>query len=154
MPPFAPPNIGYALLDAIACGETYDPREYNELVGGGKFPDYNAFPRWEGRRFPTGMSHAAGRYQFEPATWAEQAKKLGLTDFSPLSQDIAAWDLAKTVYHRVTASDLEQDLQRPSPRILLKMASALHSTWTSIGVHTPDRFMGAYAAWMTRHGVE
>lgn len=143
------PDIAYAFLDAIAVGENYNPIEYNELVGGGHFDGYDAFPSWPGKSFPTGRSHAAGRYQFEPATWNEQAQKLGLTDFSPASQDAAAWDLAQTVYKHRTGRDLLTDLTN---RYLVQLAGALQSTWTSIGSHTPDRFLGAYAAWMTDHG--
>jgi hypothetical protein len=45
------------------------------------------FPQWEGRMGPQGISHAAGFGQFEPKTWEPYAKKLGITDFSPESQD-------------------------------------------------------------------
>lgn len=45
--------------------------------------DENGFPIWEGH----GNSHAAGRYQFQPATWAQYAKPLGVSDFSQASQD-------------------------------------------------------------------
>jgi hypothetical protein len=47
----------------------------------------NGFPIWEGRPGPSGRSHAAGAYQFEPDTYATYAKQLGITDFSPESQD-------------------------------------------------------------------
>ena len=99
-----------AFLDAVAKGEDYDPRDYNELVGGGRFDGFDHFPIWQGRQFPTGISHAAGRYQFQPRTWAEVAGELGLKDFSPASQDAGAWYLAARVYRRVTRRDLEQDL--------------------------------------------
>lgn len=49
--------------------------------------DQNGFPIWEGRMGPQGNSRAAGAYQFEPGTWAPYAQKLGITDFSPASQD-------------------------------------------------------------------
>jgi hypothetical protein len=45
------------------------------------------FPIWEGRMGPQGISHAAGFGQFQPKTWEPYAKKLGITDFSPESQD-------------------------------------------------------------------
>lgn len=48
------------------------------------------FPLWAGK----GNSHAAGKYQFQPATWAFYAERLDIKDFSPLSQEIvaaAAW---------------------------------------------------------------
>ena len=45
------------------------------------------FPQWPGKMGPSGISHAAGGYQFEPGTWNQYAKPLGITDFSPQSQD-------------------------------------------------------------------
>lgn len=60
---------------------------YDIGVGGAdlsKAPrDENGFPTWEGQ----GNSHAAGAYQFQPATWAQYAQPLGIKDFSPASQD-------------------------------------------------------------------
>lgn len=49
--------------------------------------DQYGFPIWEGNMGPQGISHAAGGYQFEPSTWHTYAKQLGITDFSPASQD-------------------------------------------------------------------
>lgn len=134
-------NLGRAFLDALAVGETYDPTEYNELVGGGHFDNYDAFPVWEGKRFSTGISHAAGRYQFEPATWTMQKNKLRLNSFNPLAQDIAAWDLAVTVYKVKAGRDLAHDLSRG-----VLIYSALAGTWPSINEKTLERFRGAYAA--------
>jgi hypothetical protein len=45
------------------------------------------FPQWGGNMGPAGRSHAAGAYQFEPKTWDQYAKPLGVTDFSKSSQD-------------------------------------------------------------------
>lgn len=45
------------------------------------------FPQWSGNMGPQGISHAAGAYQFEPATWAQYAGPMGIHDFSPASQD-------------------------------------------------------------------
>ncbi len=45
------------------------------------------FPQWSGKEGPYGVTHAAGKYQFEPAEWERYAKPLGITDFSPASQD-------------------------------------------------------------------
>src|SRR4051812_22230638 len=49
--------------------------------------DEFGFPIWAGKMGPHGISHAAGAYQFEPATWRQYAKKLGIKDFSQASQD-------------------------------------------------------------------
>jgi muramidase (phage lysozyme) len=60
--------------------------------------------------FPSGPGHF-GRYQFNAETWQEQARKLGLTDFSPGSQDRAAWELAFETYFKATGRSLEVDLR-------------------------------------------
>ena len=47
----------------------------------------DGFPQWGGIMTDKGPSHAAGRYQFQPGTWARYARPLGIKDFSPESQD-------------------------------------------------------------------
>lgn len=138
------PIEALALLDAIAVGEDYVSTDYDELVGGRKFVGFETFPVWAGKQFPGGISHAAGRYQFEPATWRGQQAKLKLADFSPASQDLGAWDLAVSVYRVKTRRDLLGDLRSRSAGLAL--AVALHSTWTSIGPATWERYRGALAA--------
>src|SRR5260221_5544637 len=49
--------------------------------------DATGFPLWDGTMGPKGQTHAAGAYQFEPATWRQYAEPLGIHDFSPESQD-------------------------------------------------------------------
>src|SRR4051812_2380519 len=49
--------------------------------------DEFGFPIWAGNMGPAGISHAAGAYQFQKGTWHQYAKKLGIKDFSPASQD-------------------------------------------------------------------
>lgn len=65
---------------------------YNTLYGGSTFSDYSKHPN---RRITAGgyTSTAAGGYQFLYGTWVGIANKLGLSDFSPRSQDIAALEL-------------------------------------------------------------
>ena len=60
---------------------------YTMLVGGSQFPDTARHPDF-GTPFPGGR--AAGRYQFKPWSFAEASNQLGLKDFSPHSQDLAA----------------------------------------------------------------
>ena len=136
-------EVARAFLDAIAVGETYDPVDYNELVGGNKFAGYEHFPVWEGRRFSTGISHAAGRYQFQPATWATLQAELRLPDFSPASQDIAAWTLAVHDYRRRVRRDLYTDIAQ---KHFVDLVRGLQPTWTSISTATAQRFLGAWAA--------
>lgn len=124
---------GRALLDTIASTEA---NSYNVMYGGRKFDSYDDHPRVNvpitsgpnaGR-----TSSAAGRYQFLARTFDQQKRKLGLPDFSPASQDIAAFDLAKTVYRQKTGRDLDDDLKSKDPAVLSGIGSALAGTWTSL----------------------
>lgn len=124
--PAVPPE-GARLLDAIAGSESPG---YNVINGGGRFTDMSDHP-FASTNKATGYGLAAGRYQFMPATWNEYKAKLGLTDFSPGSQDIAAWALAQDRYAANTRGrNLQADLNDPSKSMLI--GQALHSTWTSL----------------------
>jgi lysozyme len=86
-----------ALLDAIAFAEgTSGPNGYRTMYGHDLF---NA-PPW---RHPDTVvtkgysSTAAGRYQFLTPTWNRAASALGLSDFSPINQDKAAWWLVDKI---------------------------------------------------------
>ena len=61
---------------------------YNTMFGGGRFTDMSRHPDTviHTDRY---SSAAAGAYQFMPATWNRAAGALGLTDFSPTSQEAA-----------------------------------------------------------------
>jgi hypothetical protein len=82
-------------LDADAFGSLVRQYEggnnYNVGFGGADLSNAalspTGFPQWPGKMGPQGISHAAGVYQFEPATWDKYAKPLGITDFSAPSQD-------------------------------------------------------------------
>lgn len=80
-------------LDGIAQFEGVK-HGYNTIFGNERFNDLSKHPnvRKEFRQ-TDGLSNvttAAGRYQFLKPTWDEQARRYGLKDFSPQSQDIAA----------------------------------------------------------------
>jgi muramidase (phage lysozyme) len=89
-----------AFLDMIAVSEgTSGPDGYRTLFGGGLFDSYADHPRKyfsftnsKGQHLKTS---AAGRYQFLISTWDDLARKLGLPDFSPESQDAAALELVR-----------------------------------------------------------
>ena len=68
---------------------------YNTVVGGGRFDSYDAHPNTVGLRTADGPSTAAGRYQITGTTYRDVAPKLGITDFSPDSQDRIAVELMK-----------------------------------------------------------
>lgn len=118
------------LLNAIAPGEAKD---YNIVYGGSTFDSYERHPRRYVRidKGPNEGLHssAAGRYQFIFPTWNGLAKELGLQDFSPESQDRAAWHLAAKTYAQKTKRNLLDDLREGRYD---DVGWALKSQWTSL----------------------
>jgi lysozyme len=86
-----------AFLWTIRVSEgTADSRGYSTLVGGGQFNGFDDHPRILVDLPNLGIkSSAAGAYQILRRTWDGVARKLGLSDFSPASQDAAAVELIK-----------------------------------------------------------
>lgn len=129
-----PDVVKRAFLSSIAGTEA---PAYNTLYGGGTFgEDYSQHPN---RRIPImsgpnkgDYSTAAGRYQFLNSTWADEQKRLGLKDFSPESQDAAAWDLAQRTYKDATGGDLMEALNSGDPGRINAAAKILSSQWTSL----------------------
>ena len=125
-----PAQIRDQVLARIQSGESPD---YNTIYGGQKFSSYADHPRIDvpildsnGR--PTGKtSSAAGAFQFLGSTWDQQKQKLGLKDFSPPNQRLAAWDLAQTQYKKQTGRALLDD--GATGKIDY---SALGGTWSSL----------------------
>lgn len=79
-----------ALLEVIA--ERESGGKYDAWVGNKKFSGFAEHPG----KNSTGGS-AAGKYQIISETWNSISNQLGLTDFSPLSQDLAAIALLQEV---------------------------------------------------------
>lgn len=123
-----------ALLDTIAGPESAG--RYNVIYGGSKFSDFSDHPR----RYMTiqsgpnagKKSSAAGRYQFLASTWDSMAKKLGLTDFSPESQDLAALEYARESYYLATGESLDDALMRGDEASLARVGQVLSKKWTSL----------------------
>ena len=87
------PNV-QAFLNAISEAEGTTKHGYETAFGGGRLSSLADHPRYlkefkqtDGKNNSTS---AAGRYQFLGSTWDDMAKQLGLRDFGPLSQDLAA----------------------------------------------------------------
>lgn len=81
-------------LDLLSKAEGTTSHGYQTMFGGGKIDDLSDHPRkklpftqTDGKR---NYSSAAGKYQIIEPTWDRTAKALGLKDFSPISQDVAA----------------------------------------------------------------
>lgn len=146
------PPEGMALLDAISATESGG--RYDIIVGEGRggstltsediannasqgypgnppayFNDFSKHPRIFGLRTERGPSSAAGRYQITKTTWDTVSRKYGLTDFSPESQDKAAWYLAQEDFQRRTGKNLYNELVSGN---FSDVARNLSGTWTSL----------------------
>jgi muramidase (phage lysozyme) len=91
-----------AFLDTIAFAEGTTAVKgsddgYNVLVGGKLFQSYERHPLSTGVWLPNlGIySTAAGRYQILYRNWVVYRVRLSLKDFSPLSQDLIAYQMLK-----------------------------------------------------------
>jgi muramidase (phage lysozyme) len=142
-PPSVPPEAR-PFLDAVASGES---PAYNIRYDGGKGAVFDSFadhPR-QLERITVGpyrgqRSDAAGKYQMISTTWDKVAKPLGLSDFSPESQDMAAWQLANNSYGNLSKGrDLLADLQAGRHD---DVARVLSSEWASIA-RNPQAFVRA-----------
>ena len=121
----------YAMLSVISGKEAHG---YNILNGGSRFSDFSKHPAMIGAG---GTSTAAGRYQFIAGTWETAAKALGLTDFSPASQDRAAIWLAQRDYHTNTGRDLMTDVTAGN---FAAIRRGLGSTWESFAKESDNAF--------------
>lgn len=108
-----------AMLNVIRTAEGAD---YNTRVGGGRFSDLSKKP---GQKIYikniNNYSSAEGAYQFLNSTWEGVSKKLGLKDFMPYSQDLAAVHLIK---RRGAINDiLNDDFESAINKLSLEWAS-------------------------------
>jgi len=128
------PAEGRGLLATISGPESGG--KYNVRYGGATFDDMSRHPNIPEviRSGPNAgrTSTAAGRYQFLKGTWDEAAAALGLRDFSPASQDKAAWWLASREYRRKTGRELLTDLRSNDPSVRAGIGQVLSGQWTSM----------------------
>lgn len=112
------------------------PDSYRVMFGGGLAPDLKRHPDKviKGGGY---SSAAAGAYQFMPPTWESQAKALGLTDFGPQSQDLAATRLLR---NRLMPLGGLSVLEREgfSPRV----SAALAPEWASLPTEKGQSYYG------------
>jgi hypothetical protein len=97
--------------------------------------DVYGFPMWAGGTTSAGPTHAAGQFQFQPATWDSVAQAHNLNFNNPQDQSAGAWYLAQDQYAKQTGGDLQTALQNNTFD-----PSTLHQTWaglpSSTGVQT------------------
>lgn len=141
-----------AFLDTIS---RYEARDYDVIVGEGKygappkFSDFSKHPNVIGMRTSAGPSTAAGRYQFVFSTWRDLQKKYPgqFTDFSPATQDRAAWRYAQDVFKERTGRDLSEALRSGN---IKTVQNALRKIWIGFGldrdvIGTYTKAIGRYA---------
>jgi muramidase (phage lysozyme) len=140
------PPTTQGLLNVIASGESADKSHPGGNYGRqyGSLPDITDFSgplHGQSVTLPDGSTtHAAGRYQFEPATWDENAAAIGVKDSSPASQDKVATHLAASLYAKATGRDLQTDLEAHDAKLDAGIKSALVSTWPSLARLSDQQF--------------
>ncbi|MGX2956451.1 glycoside hydrolase family 24 protein [Ursidibacter arcticus] len=77
-------------LNTLSYAEGTEKHGYHTNFGGSRLEDLSWHPNKVLGRTKDGVTTATGRYQFLGSTFNEQAKKLGLKDFGPNSQNLAA----------------------------------------------------------------
>jgi len=110
---------------------------YRVMFGGGLAPDLKQHPD-KVIKSPGGYaSAAAGAYQFLPGTWQSHASALGLKDFGPRSQDLAA---ARGIRNRLMPLGGLAALEKQgfSP----KVSAALAPEWASLPTESGESYYG------------
>ena len=126
------PNVK-AFLDVLAKPESGG--RYNVSVGGKLFSDMSKHPEMYNSEL---NSDAAGRYQFLSTTYKPIAKRLGLKDFSPRSQDLAAVQYLKDL-------GVLDEIQSGDPKKLADVKRRLQgSTWTGLQKYTDDSYLKTF----------
>lgn len=110
---------------------------YRVMFGGGLAPNLQRHPD-KVISSPGGYSSAAaGAYQFLPGTWQSHASALGLKDFGPQSQDLAA---VRGIRNRLMPIGGLATLEKEgfSPRV----SAALAPEWASLPTESGQSYYG------------
>ncbi|HFX6520185.1 TPA: glycoside hydrolase family 104 protein [Acinetobacter nosocomialis] len=140
------PNV-QKMLDLIANAEGVQ-HGYNTLFGNERLDDLSNHPNIKKQFKQTDgqikNTTAAGRYQFLKDTWDGVAKQLGLKDFSPKNQDIAA--VALLAQNGALPSVLKGDFKTAVQKSGSTWASLPSSpyaqpkrSWKELGINNPAR---------------
>lgn len=140
------PNV-QKMLNLIANAEGVQ-HGYNTLFGNERFDDLSRHPNISKEFTQTDgqikNTTAAGRYQFLSDTWNGVAKQLGLKDFSPKNQDIAA--VALLAQNGALPSVLKGDFKTAVQKSGSTWASLPSSpyaqpkrSWKDLGISNPAR---------------
>lgn len=119
-----------AFLSSLALGETGGASNAYSLGTGGvdltsQPTDAFGFPLWQG----SGNSHAAGAFQFQPATWDSLAQQFNLDFSNPGDQNAGAWIEAQQTYTAKTGGSLEDALKAGN---FGAVQTSLASIWPSV----------------------
>lgn len=135
-----------AFFRVIRAGESSQGDEaYQTIVGGGRFTDVSAHPRK--RVYIESLkvwSTAAGAYQFLWGTWNECVEALGLPDFSPASQDLAALFLIR---RRAALPDLLAGRVEAAIKKCAKEWASLPGSPYGQPTRTLKQALSTYSAW-------
>lgn len=140
------PNVR-KMLDLIANAEGVQ-HGYNTLFGNERLDDLSSHPNIKKQFKQTDgqikNTTAAGRYQFLKDTWDGVANQLGLKDFSPKNQDIAA--VALLAQNGALPSVLKGDFKTAVQKSGVTWASLPSSpyaqpkrSWKDLGISNPAR---------------
>jgi muramidase (phage lysozyme) len=145
----ADPNVA-AFLKAVA-----------EAEGGGYDFKYGAFKGkkndpWRFSDFSThpgpgygGTTTAAGMYQINIPTWRQHGGRMGLSDFSPRTQDLMAVELLRSVgiVEKIKAGDIAGSVGPAAQKwAALPMGPSLGGRHENQPSVTYDKFLGMYRA--------
>ena len=147
-----------ALLNTIRFAEgTWTggrPDGYRMIYGGRLVSDLARHPEITVRGGY--VSAAAGAYQFLPGTWRDAARRLGLRDFGPASQDQAALYLIEKrgVLRHVDRGDLSEEvLARLAPE-WSSLPTLAGSSYYGQPVHQARSLVSFYRAELSRQRGE
>lgn len=129
-------------LDTIAKAEGVK-YGYNTLYGNTSFSDLSRHPNKKITKWGI-TSSAAGRYQFIYNTWKGISSKLGLNDFSPLNQDIAALYL-------INQANALQDLNNGNIEAVVSKIKKIWASLPGAGYGQKERSLSTIKKWYSEY---